>query len=127
MIIDSRGLTREFSRRSGPLRARRTAVRAVDEISFAVAPGESVGYIGANGAGNSTTIKMLTGILTPTVGTVRTCGLDPQRRDASPADRGRVRPALPALVGPAVGRVPEHPGRDPPPAANPLDHPAATS
>jgi ABC-2 type transport system ATP-binding protein len=39
--------------------------------------GESVGYIGANGAGKSTTIKMLTGILVPTRGTARTCGLQP--------------------------------------------------
>ena len=40
------------------------------------------GYIGANGAGKSTTIKMITGILVPTSGHVRTCGLDPvpQRR-----------------------------------------------
>jgi ABC-2 type transport system ATP-binding protein len=36
-----------------------------------------VGYIGANGAGKSTTIKMLTGILVPTAGTVLTCGLRP--------------------------------------------------
>jgi ABC-2 type transport system ATP-binding protein len=45
-------------------------------------PGEAVGYIGANGAGKSTTIKMLTGILVPTSGRVRTCGYDPvpQRR-----------------------------------------------
>ena len=40
-------------------------------------PGEAVGYIGANGAGKSTTIKMLTGILVPSSGRVRTCGYDP--------------------------------------------------
>jgi ABC-2 type transport system ATP-binding protein len=49
----------------------------VDDISFTVQPGEAVGYIGANGAGKSTTIKMLTGILTPTAGLVRTCGMLP--------------------------------------------------
>jgi len=49
-------------------------------MSFRVQPGESVGYIGANGAGKSTTIKMLTGILVPTSGSVRTCGLEPVRR-----------------------------------------------
>jgi len=42
-----------------------------------VQPGEAVGYIGANGAGKSTTIKMLTGILVPSSGRVRTCGYDP--------------------------------------------------
>jgi ABC-2 type transport system ATP-binding protein len=52
---------------------------AVDAMTFAIAPGEAVGYIGANGAGKSTTIKMLIGILVPTSGTVRTCGFDPVR------------------------------------------------
>ena len=39
---------------------------AVDDISFHIKKGEIVGYIGSNGAGKSTTIKMMTGILTPT-------------------------------------------------------------
>jgi ABC-2 type transport system ATP-binding protein len=57
-------------------------VHAVDGITASIQPGEAVGYIGANGAGKSTTIKMLTGILVPTSGRVRTCGYDPvpQRR-----------------------------------------------
>lgn len=42
--------------------------RAVDDISFTIKDGEIVGYIGSNGAGKSTTIKMMTGILTPTEG-----------------------------------------------------------
>lgn len=79
-IIEARRLTREFKVREG---LRRTTVRAVDEMSFAVEAGSAVGYIGANGAGKSTTIKMLTGILVPTSGQVLTCGLEPvrQRRD----------------------------------------------
>jgi ABC-2 type transport system ATP-binding protein len=51
----------------------------VDHISFAIEPGEIVGYIGANGAGKSTTIKMLTGILVPTSGSVVVKGLVPYR------------------------------------------------
>jgi ABC-2 type transport system ATP-binding protein len=43
-------------------------VRAVDDISFEIHPGELVGYLGPNGAGKSTTIKMLTGLLVPTSG-----------------------------------------------------------
>jgi ABC-2 type transport system ATP-binding protein len=50
---------------------------AVDGISFSVEPGEMIGYIGVNGAGKSTTIKMLTGILVPTGGTARVLGRDP--------------------------------------------------
>jgi ABC-2 type transport system ATP-binding protein len=62
------------------LRPRRRLLRAVDDVSFAIEPGEMVGYIGANGAGKSTTIKMLTGILTPSAGTVEVGGMVPWRQ-----------------------------------------------
>lgn len=52
---------------------------AVKGISFSVAEGESVAFLGANGAGKSTTIKMLTGILKPSGGTVSVRGKDPFR------------------------------------------------
>ena len=55
-------------------------IRAVDGISFTVPDGEIVGYIGANGAGKSTTIKMMCGILTPTSGSVLIDGLEPYRK-----------------------------------------------
>ena len=54
-------------------------VRAVDSVSFAIRPGEMVGYIGPNGAGKSTTVKMLTGILEPTSGTATVNGFVPYR------------------------------------------------
>ncbi|MDY6430965.1 MAG: ATP-binding cassette domain-containing protein [Bacilli bacterium] len=47
-----------------------TEIRAVDGVSFNIKEGEIVGYIGSNGAGKSTTIKMMCGILTPTSGKV---------------------------------------------------------
>ena len=53
---------------------------AVNGISFSVDAGEMVGYIGVNGAGKSTTIKMLTGILVPTSGNARVLGRDPHRQ-----------------------------------------------
>ena len=58
-------------------------VQAVDDVNFTLQRGELVGYIGANGAGKSTTIKMLTGILVPTSGRVDVMGLTPhqQRRE----------------------------------------------
>jgi ABC-2 type transport system ATP-binding protein len=79
--VDIADLTRTFAvKRKGPDgRKARTSLAAVDAMTFRVMPGESVGYIGANGAGKSTTIKMLCGILVPTSGRVRTCGLDPLR------------------------------------------------
>lgn len=51
--------------------------KAVEDISFEIEKGEIVGYIGANGAGKSTTIKMMTGILTPTSGKITVDGLVP--------------------------------------------------
>ena len=50
-------------------------VKAVDDISFEIEQGEIVGYIGANGAGKSTTIKMMCGILYPTSGSVTVNGM----------------------------------------------------
>ena len=47
----------------GLARRRHRTVHAVDGISFAVDPGEIVGYIGPNGAGKSTTVKIISGIL----------------------------------------------------------------
>lgn len=78
-IIEMSELRREFvvRRTAGRFRRQRHIVAAVDGISCTIKAGESVGYIGANGAGKSTTIKMLTGILVPTSGSVTTCGLRP--------------------------------------------------
>ena len=54
-------------------------VRAVDGISFTVQRGELVGYLGPNGAGESTTIKMLTGLLVPSGGNLLVNGFVPWR------------------------------------------------
>ncbi len=84
-IIVMEHLRREFVVRAKGrgLTRNRTVVAAVDDISAVVHAGEACGYIGANGAGKSTTIKMLTGILVPTGGRLRTCGLEPvpQRKE----------------------------------------------
>lgn len=52
-------------------------VTAVKDISFTIPQGEICGYIGENGAGKSTTIKMLTGILVPTAGSLTVGGFVP--------------------------------------------------
>lgn len=68
-----------------------TVKAAVNDISFNIADGEVVGYIGANGAGKSTTIKMMTGILTPTSGTVLVNGVIPyEQREKNAKDIGVV-------------------------------------
>lgn len=55
-------------------------VKAVDRVSFAIRPGELVGYLGPNGAGKSTTLKMLTGLLVPTSGDLQVNGYIPWKQ-----------------------------------------------
>ncbi len=63
-------------------RRRFDAVRAVEDVSFRIEPGEVVGFLGPNGAGKTTTLKCLAGLLHPTSGHVRV-------RDAVPYQRRR--------------------------------------
>lgn len=63
-------------------------VKAVDDISFAVDPGEIFGLLGHNGAGKTTTIRMLTGRTRPTSGVARIAGLDVAR------ELNRVKPLI---------------------------------
>src|SRR5512137_3017464 len=60
---------RDLTRRFG-------AFLAVDRVSFDVEPGEIFGFLGSNGAGKSTTIRMLCGLLKPTSGTALVGGID---------------------------------------------------
>jgi len=63
--IEVRGLTRRFG-----------TFTAVDAISFDVAAGEVFGFLGANGAGKTTAIRMLIGLLAPSGGSARVAGFD---------------------------------------------------
>jgi ABC-2 type transport system ATP-binding protein len=58
-----------------------TLVKAVDGISFEIAPGERVGFLGPNGAGKTTTLKVLSGLLHPSGGQVSVDGHTPNRRE----------------------------------------------
>ncbi|WP_043029154.1 ABC transporter ATP-binding protein, partial [Streptococcus suis] len=57
---------------------KKKSIPAVQDISLQVGKGKIIGYIGSNGSGKSTTIKMLTGVLFPDQGQVRINGLNPQ-------------------------------------------------
>ena len=65
LAIDVRELTRRFG-----------SFTAVDAITFDVKEGEVFGFLGANGAGKTTAIKMLVGLLAPTSGEARVAGFD---------------------------------------------------
>lgn len=58
-------------------------VKAVDNVSFEINPGEIVGFIGPNGAGKTTTLKVLSGLLYPTSGEIDVLGYKPFKRQAS--------------------------------------------
>lgn len=58
-------------------------VKAVQDVSFQIEPGEVVGFLGANGAGKTTTLKMLTGLIHPSSGQVTVAGQVPFRRRAA--------------------------------------------
>jgi ABC-2 type transport system ATP-binding protein len=62
-------------------------ILAVDRLSFEVRPGEMFGLIGPDGAGKTTTLRMILGILAPGSGTVETCGLSPTRQRRRLSDR----------------------------------------
>lgn len=60
---------------------RHKEVKAVDQVSFTVEPGEIVGFLGPNGAGKTTTLKMLSGLLHPTGGAGQVLGYEPWQRE----------------------------------------------
>ena len=90
-IIEAHGLTKTykvFQKKDGLLGALRglyrreyKEVRAVDDVSFAIEPGEMVAFLGPNGAGKTTTLKMLSGLIYPTAGHATVLGFTPSKRD----------------------------------------------
>ncbi|MBI2685117.1 MAG: ABC transporter ATP-binding protein [Acidobacteria bacterium] len=58
-MLEVRHLTKRYS-----------GITVVDKVSFTIRPGEILGYLGANGAGKSTTVKMLTGLIEPSAGEI---------------------------------------------------------
>lgn len=69
-----RGTITHFFRRNYRL------IKAVQDVSFTIEPGEIVGFLGPNGAGKTTTLKMLTGLIHPSSGLVKVGGFVPFRR-----------------------------------------------
>ncbi|MHA1978725.1 MAG: ABC transporter ATP-binding protein [Candidatus Hodarchaeales archaeon] len=90
-VIQVSGLIKDYSvkkkktskdpRRFHWLRSSTTKFRALDSVDFTLDKGEFLGYIGPNGSGKSTTIKLLTGVLTPTSGSASVLGHNPWKRE----------------------------------------------
>jgi ABC-2 type transport system ATP-binding protein len=127
ILVDRLGKTFRVPEREAGLRAslrslvRRSTrdVAAVGGISFAVDPGEVVGFLGPNGAGKTTTLKMLSGLLFPSSGDVRVLGHVPSRREREflrritlvMGNRNQLQWDLPALdsyeMNRAIYRIPD--------------------
>ena len=69
-MIEARNLTKTFHDK------KRGAIRAAEDVSFRVAPGQIYGLLGANGAGKTTTLRMLATLLKPTSGSASVAGFD---------------------------------------------------
>jgi ABC-2 type transport system ATP-binding protein len=82
-IIDADGLTKRFNGQA-----------AIADVTFEVPRGAIFGYVGPSGSGKTTTIRVLTGVYTPTAGTARVLGYDPARFHQSTRERIGYMPQL---------------------------------
>jgi len=107
-MLEVSGLTRSYG-----------GVLAVRDVTFAASPGQVIGLLGPNGSGKTTTIRMLTGLIRPTAGTVTWRGIDIQQRMLEYQSTLGYVPEEPKLyaylTAPeylARGRASRHPARD---------------
>lgn len=90
MTVDSESVTESFAVSTSNLTCKFDEFRAVDRLDLRVESGTMYGFLGRNGAGKSTTIKMLTGILKPTVGEIALLGEQLDGSEASIEVRRRI-------------------------------------
>jgi oligopeptide/dipeptide ABC transporter ATP-binding protein len=90
-LLDVRALTKLYPVKSGTQRAQ---LHAVDDVSLAIMPGESVGLVGESGCGKSTLVRLLARLIDPSSGQIRLDGNDlaamPQTDFVSSPDRRRI-------------------------------------
>ena len=85
-VMSAKGLRKTFAARGGFLRARRSEVLAVDDVSFALRRGETLGVVGESGSGKTTVARLVTRLLRADAGRVELGG-----RDLLAASRGELR------------------------------------
>jgi oligopeptide/dipeptide ABC transporter ATP-binding protein len=82
-VLEASGLTKHFHGRRGVFGGSSGVVRAVDDISFAIENGRTLGVVGESGCGKTTTAKLVLGLEQPTGGSIRFEGHDLQTLDAA--------------------------------------------
>jgi oligopeptide/dipeptide ABC transporter ATP-binding protein len=81
-VLEAEHLTKHFPLKRGLLARQVGVVRAVDDITFAIEPGRTLGVVGESGCGKTTTAKLVLGLETPTAGVIRVEGRDLTALDA---------------------------------------------
>jgi oligopeptide/dipeptide ABC transporter ATP-binding protein len=82
-LLEASGLTKHFRAKPGLFGAARGVVRAVDDISFAIEPGRTLGVVGESGCGKTTTANLVLGLERPTGGSIRFDGQELDALDAA--------------------------------------------
>jgi len=95
VVLEAAGLIKHFQARRGIFGGSRGVVRAVDDISFSIEGGRTLGVVGESGCGKTTTAKLVLGLEEPTGGSIRFEGRDLQALD--PAGRRHYRKSVQAV------------------------------
>jgi oligopeptide/dipeptide ABC transporter ATP-binding protein len=82
-VLEAAGLSKHFQARRGIFGGSRGVVRAVDDISFAIESGRTLGVVGESGCGKTTTAKLVLGLEEPTGGSIRFEGRDLHELDTA--------------------------------------------
>jgi peptide/nickel transport system ATP-binding protein len=96
-VLDVRGLRKVFEIRRGFGRRLVGAVRAVDDVSFTIDPGETLGLVGESGCGKTTTARCILRAMTPTGGAILFRAADGGVVDLAPLSRAALRPLRPQI------------------------------
>src|SRR5204863_1235194 len=83
VVLEAAALSKHFQARRGVFGGSRGVVRAVDDISFTIDGGRTLGVVGESGCGKTTTAKLVLGLEEPTGGSIRFEGRDLQTLDAA--------------------------------------------
>jgi peptide/nickel transport system ATP-binding protein len=96
-VLEVRGLRKFFEIRRGWRRRVVSTVRAVDDVSFALAEGETLGLVGESGCGKTTTARCILRAMAPTSGEIRFRTADGRIVDLAPLARAELRPLRPQI------------------------------